>query len=94
MKILVLRGGSSEREVYFYNEEISSVEFSFYSSVDRRGGGPWTKSKSIFLYIKESLLGLGLLGTDLVGFWVEIGRNLVKSWLILITWIIKSLEII
>ena len=53
------------------------MEFSFYSSVDRRGGGPWTKSKSIFLYIKESLLGLGLLGTDLVGFWVKIGRNLV-----------------
>ena len=91
---MVLRGGKSEREVYFYNEEIFSVEFSFYSSVDQRGGGPWTKSRSIFLYIKGSLLGLGLLGIDLVGFWVEIGRNLVKSWLILITWIMKSLEII
>ena len=47
-----------------------------------------------YFYIRESLLGLGLLGTDLVGFWVEIGRNLVKSWLILMTWIMKSLEII
>ena len=41
--------------------------------MDRRGGGPWTKSKSIFLYIKGSLLGLGLLRFDLVGFGLNLG---------------------
>ena len=60
--------------------------------MDRRGEGQWTKSKNIFLYIKGSLLGLGLLGFDLVGFGIKIGGSVVKSWLILMTWILKSLE--
>ena len=47
-----------------------------------------------FLYIRESLLRLGVLETNLVGLWIEIGRNLVKPWLSLMTLIIRSLQII
>ena len=72
--------------------------------MDRRGGGSWTKSKSIFLYIKGSLFGqklcneevyaiswrreglfrVGPLKVNLVGFWIEIGGNLVRSWLVIL----------
>ena len=70
--------------------------------MDRRGGGSWTKSKSIFLYIKGNLFGeklcneevyaifwrrkglfrVGPLKVNLVGFWIEIGGNFVRSWLV------------